>query len=250
MNVDYIFYVVAFLTVLVIAISKGGLGGGFAVIGVPILSLFISPMEAAAILAPMFCIMDAFAFWAYPPKTWDKKNVRILLPAIILGIALGIMSFRFLDDRYIRLLVGGISIIFSLHWWLSRKARKLAQEANFIRGSLWGTLSGFTTFLAHSGGPPLSVYLLPQHLDKTTLAGTSFIVFSIGNLIKLVGYIGLEQLNHDTLMTASLLIPAVPIGVFIGKQIHNRINADTFYKVCYALLIPIGLKLLADGLMT
>lgn len=247
---DPFFYIIAIPTVIIIALSKAGFGLGFSIIGVPMLSLVISPVQAAAILSPIVCIMDLFTIWAYPPKTWDRKNLYILIPALILGIILGVFSSKFFNESYIKLMVGIIAVSFSLKWWLQRNTPQPYKSTNIsiVRGTFWGALSGFTTFLAHSGGPPLAVYLLPQRLGKTILAGTSVIFFTIGNFIKLIGYIWLGQLNNNNLLVVLLMTPAVVIGVAIGKWLHNRMTADMIYASCYALLIPIGLKLIADGL--
>ena len=57
------------------------------------------------------------------------------------------------------------------------------------RAAIWGTMTGYTTFVAHSGGPPLAIYLLPQRLDKTVFAGTSAVVFMLANIAKQVPYL-------------------------------------------------------------
>jgi uncharacterized membrane protein YfcA len=245
---DTTFYLVAVPTIFFIAFTKGGLGGGFSIVGVPMLSLVTSPTQAAAILAPIICFMDIFAVWAYPPRTWDTKNLRILVPGLLVGIALGITSFKLFDDGHIKLLIGFITISFALNWWLRRNSPQRRRGASLIRGSFWGMLSGFTTFVAHSGGPPLAIYLLPQGLDKTMLAGTTAFFFTIGNYVKLFGYIWLGQLNKSSWITALMMTPAVPAGIYLGRWAHNRLSNEKIYMICYLLLVPTALKLIGDGL--
>ncbi|WP_437820128.1 sulfite exporter TauE/SafE family protein [Sorangium sp. So ce1078] len=245
---DFRFGLVAIPTVFFIAVTKGGLGGGFSIIGVPMLSLIIPPTRAAAILAPLICFMDVFTLWAYPPRTWDRRNLRILIPALLFGILVGVLSARICSDRAISLLVGLITIVFCASHWLRSGGPAPVRRPSVARGSWWGALSGFTTFIAHSGGPPLSVYLLPQRLDKTVLAGTCFIVFAVGNCVKLAGYVWLGQMTAPNLAKTLLIAPVVPLGVALGRWLHHRMSVETIYTTCYLLLVPTGLKLCGDGL--
>ena len=52
------------------------------------------------------------------------------------------------------------------------------------RGLFWGVITGFTSFVSHSGGPPYQVYALPLKMTKTVFAGTSTIAFAIINAVK------------------------------------------------------------------
>jgi uncharacterized membrane protein YfcA len=88
---DPSFYFCAIPAVLIFDLSKGGFGGGINVVSVPLIELSVSPPQAAGILLPILCVMDLFAlrkFWG----NWDKANLRIMIPASIVGIVLG--TFR------------------------------------------------------------------------------------------------------------------------------------------------------------
>ncbi|WDD92539.1 sulfite exporter TauE/SafE family protein [Burkholderia sp. FERM BP-3421] len=245
---DPLFYLIAFPTIFVIAFSKGSLGGGFSLIGVPLLSLAISPGKAAAILAPSICFMDLFAIRAYPPSTWDKENLKILVLPLILGIGLGMLCFRLLNDRYLQLLVGLLTLGFVVNWFARMRAQARASHGgpaarvapNRKVGAICGLLSGFTTFVAHSGGPPISFYLLPQNLGKAVLAGTTILFFFIGNYVKLFGYMSLHLLDGTSWSTALVLTVVVPFGIAAGKTLNDRISPARFTALCYLMLIPTG----------
>jgi uncharacterized membrane protein YfcA len=74
--------------VFLIAFMKGAFGGGFAVIGIPLLSLVMSPLTAGALLAPLFVAMDLFALRYWKPSTWSKQDLTILVPSLLMGIGL------------------------------------------------------------------------------------------------------------------------------------------------------------------
>jgi uncharacterized membrane protein YfcA len=249
---DPVFYVVAYATVFVISFLKGGFGGGFATLGIPFLAFVMDPIEAAIVMAPIVALQDVFAVPAYPPRTWSMPNLKLLAPALLLGLALGFLAVVYVDRRLVILAIAAITLVFTLRWFWQRvfpPAGPPPEPSKPALGPalLWGGMSGFTTFVAHSGGPPLQIYLLRQKLDKTVYAGTVTAFFAMGNVLKIGPYMWLGLDQPKTLWTALLLAPAVPVGVWIGRKWHDRIEAEKLYAICYVLLFAAGLKLAWDG---
>jgi uncharacterized protein len=115
-------------------------------------------------------------------------------------------------------------------------------------GAFWGGVSGFTSTLAHAGGPPFAIYMLAQKVDKTLFVGTAAVFFIIINYIKLIPYYFLGQLSVGNLTTALLFSPLAPIGVWFGVWMHRRLSQKLFLNASYALLLATGVKLIYDGL--
>jgi uncharacterized membrane protein YfcA len=246
---DPIFYAVSTFAILIMGISKSGFGSGLGVLAVPIMSLVIPPAQAAAIMLPLLCLMDIFNVLHYRDK-FDRTNLFILVPAAVVGILLGTFTFRYLSDAHIRILVGVLSVLFVLNYFIERRNRSKKTGPSILRGSFWGTVTGFTSFGVHAGGPPVSVYLLPQRLDKTIFVGTTVIFFTIVNYIKLVPYYFLGQLNSNNLLVSLVLAPLAPLGVWVGIKLHDRVNEKLFYNLAYFFLFITGIKLLYDGITT
>jgi uncharacterized membrane protein YfcA len=244
---DPLFYAVVIPAILLVGISKGGFGGGVGLIGTPMVALVTTPTRAAAILLPILCAMDVVGVIAYR-RSWDPVNMRILVPGSVLGILLGTATFRFLDENLIRLLIGALALAFVLRYWLARTPASEPAAPDRRAGSFWAALSGFTSFVAHAGGPPLSVYLLPQHMDKTLFVGTTVIYFAFVNYLKLIPYSLLGQFSGENLFTSLLLSPLAPLGMWLGIWLHRRIDERLFYQTVYLMLALVGLKLLYDGL--
>jgi uncharacterized membrane protein YfcA len=239
-----LFYLFAVPAVLITGISKGGFGGGLGLVAVPLMAFAISPVQAAAIMLPILCLMDLFSLLKFRAHA-DWRNLRILLPAALAGIVLGALSFSYMSEAQIKLMIGLIALGFVANY-LRDRARE-ARPTSVIRGSFWGLVSGFTSFGVHAGGAPLNVYLLPLRLPKSTYAGTTVIFFTAVNLIKIPPYFWLDQFTSTTLYTALILAPLAPLGVYIGGMLHHRISEKWFYTVCYGLLALAGMKLLVDG---
>lgn len=241
-----LFYLFAIPAVLITGISKGGFGGGLGLLAVPMMSFVISPVQAAAIMLPILCLMDIFGVIRFR-KFADWSHLSILLPAALLGILLGTFSFHYLNEAQIKLMIGTVAMAFVLNH-LRGKGKDAAKSRSIWRGSFWGVIGGFTSFGVHAGGAPLNIYLLPLKLDKTAFVGTTVIFFTTVNYIKLVPYFWLGQFTVDTLLTALVLAPLAPLGVYIGSFLHHRMDERWFYKFCYGLLTLAGIKLLFDGI--
>ena len=242
------FYLLAVPVVLLVGISKGGFGGGLGLLAVPLLSLMIDPRMAAAILLPILCVMDIFSLWNFR-GSWSKLNLKILLPGALLGTCAGMLTFSITNVDMIRILIGLLALYFMAHylWGLRMLRQAQRQEPNVIRGSFWGALAGYVSYVAHAGGPPVSIYLLPQQMPKVTLVGTTVIFFAIINFVKLIPYAWLGQFDTTVLLTSVVLMPLAPVGVKLGVYLLHRVNERWFYWSCYGFLLLAGVKLLIDG---
>ena len=244
---DPLFYLLALPAVLIVGISKGGFGGGLGSLAVPLMALVISPIQAAAILLPILCVMDLHGTWVYRGR-WDKANLRILMPAALVGLSIGAFSFRYLDARMIRLIIGTLAVGFTIHHWLGGLlTTRTARGVDLARGSFWGAVSGFTSFIAHASGPPMSIYLLPQRMDKTRFLSTTVIFVLFMNYLKLVPYAWIGLFSSENLYTSLVLLPLAPLGMWLGIWMHRSVPGEIFYRICYLLLFLAGLKLLYDG---
>lgn len=239
------FWLAATFAVLLTGISKGGLGGGLGGLGVPIMALAIAPTQAAAIMLPILCVMDITGFQAYWGK-WDKRVMKVILPAGLAGIVAGTLTFSHLNNDWIRILLGLISLGF-LAYNLSRRQGIERKRLSDRHGWFWGSISGFTSFVAHSGGPPVSVYLLEQRLDKTVFVATSLIFFGSLNYAKLVPYWWLDLFDSRNILTSLVLIPVGVAGTRLGVWLHKRINPTLFFRIVYMAFFLTGTKLLWDG---
>ncbi len=254
MLTDPVFYAVAIPAVIVSGVSKGGFGGGLGILTVPMMALVLSPPQAAAIMLPILCAIDLVSLWAYRGQG-DRRNLELLLVAAVIGIAVGALTFRYLTADALRIILGATAISFTVRWfWQSYWARRtgaavVASPRNAPRGLFWGTLSGYTSFIALAGGPPLSVYLLPQQLDKTVFQATTVVFFAVVNYVKLAPYALLDMFPAANLATSAALMPAAILGTFAGVWLHRRVRARLFNQVCYLFTFLTGCKLLFDGII-
>jgi uncharacterized membrane protein YfcA len=150
---DPLFLALAIASILISGISKGGFGGGLGILAVPLLALTVSPVEAAAIVAPLLCAMDLVGLRAYWGK-WDKRLLLLMIPGAFLGMALAALLFGMITESGMRLFLGLIATVFALHYWSRTLLGRFSPVIRPWMGPVAGAMSGFTSFVAHAGGRP------------------------------------------------------------------------------------------------
>lgn len=246
MITDPWFYAIAIPAIALTGLAKGGFLGAAGGLAVPMMSLVISPVQAAAIMLPILNVMDLVGVIAYR-RDFDSANLKILLPAAAAGIGIGWATAAFVTEAHVRLIIGLVGLAFTLSYWLGGGARKDAAARDRAKGSFWGMVAGFTSFVSHTGAPPFNIYMLPQRLPNAVLAGTAVMFFTTVNIIKLAPYYALGQFSGANLTTSLMLLPLAPVAMLAGVWLTRRVPQEPFYKIAYASLFVISLKLIYDG---
>jgi uncharacterized membrane protein YfcA len=243
---DPAFWLVGGITIAMIAFSKGAFGGGAASLGVPMLSFVMDPVGAAIVVAPLVCAMDMFTLRTFGPSSWSKPDLKVLVPGLVIGLGLGWLMIARLDPRLVALTIGTISVAFAGHWFWRRFRRVVVQPRPVepAVGVLAGAASGFTTFVAHAGGPPVAMYMIRRGLDKRLFVGTNTAFFTLGNLLKLGPYGLLMAARPDTAAAALMLAPVIPFAVKAGIALHHRLSQDAILVLTNLLLVVGGARLL------
>lgn len=242
---DLQFALVAAVAALLVGLSKGGLNmlGGIAV---PLMALVMPPVQAAALLLPIYIVSDMVGLWSYR-REFDRRNLLILGSAGMVGIAIGWATASCISDHVVGLMIGLVGVGFCFQAWRQRNLIVQPRPADVPRGVFWGTLMGFSSFVSHSGGPPYQVYVLPQQLPKAVYAGTTTILFAIVNAVKLVPYWALGQLQASNLRTTVWLMPVAIAGTLAGVRLVRVIPQRPYYIAVQVMLFAVSVKLIIDA---
>jgi uncharacterized membrane protein YfcA len=234
---DPYFYAVTIPAVLLLGVSKSGFGAGFGSLAVPIMALAVTVPEAAAILMPVLLLMDLLGLAAFR-KDFDLKLLKFLIPCGLVGIVIGALLFKLLDARTVAGLVGVFTLAFLAQRLLFPPKPDSAPPPKWL-GALLTATSGFTSFVAHAGGPPISAYVIPLRLSPLKFTAT---------MAKWIPYAWLGLLDTRNMATSLVLLPIAPIGVWIGVLMARRINPLLFYRLLYLGMFLTGTKLVWDAL--
>ncbi|MGO4735699.1 sulfite exporter TauE/SafE family protein [Bosea sp. 2KB_26] len=234
--------------VILVGLAKGGFSG-LGLLSLPLMALVLPPVQAAAIMLPILIVQDMVSVWAYR-REFDRRNLATMLPGALLGVLAGYALASRVSDAAVGLSVGVISVAFAARrLFADRKAQSPVTKPAFGPGSFWGAVCGFTSMIAHAGGPPFQIYVMPQRLSPPTFVGTGAIFFALLNLMKVGPYIALGQFTRENLAASTALFPVAILATVAGVWLVRRVPAERFYTIIYWLLIAVGSKLIIDGLL-
>lgn len=236
-----LFWLLAGIGVVLTGISKSGFAGGAGVVAVPLLALVMPIPIAVLVMLPVLLVMDARTVLYYRQHAhWHE--LKYILPAALIGIAIGGLLLGQLSDFLLQITLGILSILFAA--W-----HKLTPMLGRIPGAawLWGSLSGLTSTLIHAGGPPINIYLIAKQLPKSIWLATAGIFFAVMNLSKIIPYSLLGEWQLDLLWLSLALIPMAWVGVWLGHHIQQKFSEQHFMLACRGLLLASGLLLLVKA---
>ena len=176
---DPVFYIVASIAVILVGIAKGGFAG-LGAASMPILVLVMEPVPAAAMLLPILIVQDVVGVWAFR-NSFDMPTLKLMVPGAVVGVFLGWLLATAVPGDAVRAMVGIISVAFGLYRLALQRGFRLPTRSglpNWV-GTFWGAVSGFTSQVAHAGGPPFQIWALTRNFPHTVFIGTSAILRAI-----------------------------------------------------------------------
>lgn len=239
-------WILAIIASISVGLAKGGLAM-VAIIAVPILSLVMSPVQAAGLMLPVYVVSDVGGLIAFRHH-FDIAVLKTALPGAVAGIGIGWAGAHVVPVWGVTLIVGLIGFVFALNALIRPKLDQEARKPSHARGNFWGLLSGYTSFVSHAGAPPWQVYVQPLRMPALIYAGTTTWFFAICNWIKLIPYAALGQLSVATLWTAAVLTPVSLLSVWVGLRLVKIMPERAFYLFITWGLLLVSLRLIWQAL--
>jgi hypothetical protein len=244
---DPMFMAVAVIGVCLLGISKGGFLG-LGVMALPLMSLFVPPLQAAAIILPTAVAQDVVTMWAYW-RQWSAWNLKVMLPSMLAGMFVAWLIAASLSAAQIRLAIGLIASLFVLRHWLATRFERLVPKPGLATGVVFGMIGGITTMLANAGGPAWQMHLLPQKIDKVAYVGTVAVLFATSNVVKIPGFATLGFLTWDNLLVGLALVPIAIASNYAGIWLVRRTSNELFFRIAYALMFVIAVELMRSSIV-
>jgi uncharacterized membrane protein YfcA len=254
-------YIAAAVTALaLVAVSKGGFGGGVGMLSVPLMLQVVADKgEIIAMWLPVLIVCDVFTLPHYP-RTWKPRALLKIAPGTVVGIALGTLLLdRFASSGWLlNLGIGAICLVFVGLWavrgWFTRTIENRPPwEPSWAVGSLAGVSAGVSTMLAHAAGSIVQMYVLPQKLGKREFVGTCARFFFFFNIFKLPIFIFLTdkaRLTGAAFRSSLWLFALAPLGVWFGSWLNRKTDPKWFVRLIYVFLGMAGVKLIVDAART
>lgn len=239
-------WVLAVIAAMAVGLAKGGLAM-VGMISVPVLSLVMSPVQAAGLMLPIYVVSDIGGLIAFR-RHFDPRVLATALPGAMAGIGIGWAGAHVVPVAGVTFIVGAIGLIFALNALIRPHLSKDRRLPSAGRGTFWGVLSGYTSFVSHAGAPPWQVYVQPLRLPAMIYAGTTTWFFAICNAVKLIPYATLGQLSPANLKAAAVLVPVAMVAVWAGLRLVRIIPQALFYKLITWGLLAVSLRLIWQAL--
>lgn len=242
---DPVFYAFAVPAALILGLSKSGFASGIGSITTPMVAMVVTVPQAAAIMLPLLALADLLGMAALRHGA-DWRVLRLMLPGGLLGIVAGWVSFGLLDSHVVSGIVGAATLVFLVQQWCWPARADRPPPGAAVTGGL-AAVSGYVSFIANAGAPPVAAALLPRHMAPLTFAGTAAVFFTTINASKWVPYALLGLFDLRNLATSVLLMPVAAAGVRLGIWLSKRISPRWFFRLVQLGTLLAGLKLLFDA---
>ena len=247
MEINLLFFLTVVPAIILFGIAKSGLGGSVSLISIPLMTFVMPLNQALAILLPILIFSDFISAYKFR-KEFDLNTLKLMVPFAAIGAIIGASTFSFFSESYLKFILGVMGFVFAFHYFFLKKDANKPVAANYFKGAICSSVAGFTSFCAHSGGTPTSIYLLPLRLKKEIYVGTRIIFLTCINLVKLPFYLYLSMVNTSSFTQSLILLPLSVFGIFVGYKLLKIIEESLFYNAIYILILVASTKLIIDFL--
>jgi uncharacterized membrane protein YfcA len=227
----FLFYAIGFIAVLITAVSKSGFGGAVA-LGIPLLILVTSPRVALAVTLPILLIIDIWVVFFSSNKI-NYKLLTIMLIFGLLGHGFGWYFFDYISNAALVTFIGSMSVLTAFLYFKKRflpvKIDLVAippLQSRPIALWSWGrflvhTFRHCQLYFSFRRHPFADISIILQGAKDCFYRLSRVLFFFILNLTKVPLYWELDILSKSSLIISLLLLPAIPIGVILGRKISD-----------------------------
>lgn len=222
---------------------KGMIGLGLPAVSMGLLTLVISPFQAAALLIIPSMVTNIWQLFAEGHVWRLVCRFYPLLLGIIVGSfwsffpTLGHSNAHFHSEA----LLGGMLALYGLYGLFSKNMPNLAPHEKWL-SPIMGYLGGALTVATGVVVIPVVPYLQSLQLKRDDLVQSLGLAFTVSTLC-LAAFLHLNPIA-DTPMDYQLsliaLFPAL-LGMWLGTKIRYRISEQKFRKIFFCGLVIFGL---------
>lgn len=219
---------------------KGVIGLGLPAIAMGLLSIVLSPFQAASLLIIPSLVTN---FW----QLFSEGGWWILLRrfwTLLLGVVVGSTwsIFPTLADSHAHsaLLLGMMLLLYGIYGLCSQRLPNLQAHEKYL-SPIVGYLGGALTVATGVILMPVVPYLQSLQLQRNDLVQTLGLTFTCANLCLAVFLQQQLGATHhiDYLLSCLVLVPAL-VGMWGGKLIRQRLDEQKFRRIFFIGLIFLG----------
>jgi uncharacterized protein len=226
-QLPYIDFMLVLLVAIFTGMSKTGVHGA-GMLAVPLLANVFGGQSSSGILLPMLVMADVLGVWYYHRHaSWS--HLKILFPWAALGVILGTIIGKYIDDKIFKIIMAVIILIsVVVMLWLERGHKEdVPHKKSFAITT--GILGGFTSMVGNLAGTVMAVYLLSIRLPKNIFIGTTAWFFMATNWFKVPFHVfAWHTITFNTIFFDLLTLPFIILGAYLGIVIVKRLSEKTY----------------------
>jgi len=243
-NNTTIFLIMLVAVTFLVSLSKGGLGGMAGTLSTPLMSLVMPVNQTLGLLLPIMLLADMFSI-AFHWKRWNGRLVWLLLPGAVVGVTIGTYFVTTVSAQVLKIGLAIISLLFVAYKLFEKRIIGSSKyEERKWHGWLAGSTAGFTSAMAHSGVPPISIYLMLQNVTPRVFVATAVLFYAILNWVKVPYYYFTGMFDFQQLWHIAWVFPIVPFGVWFGRWLVTKVSKSIFDNIILVLLVVAALLLI------
>ena len=218
-------------------------GFGFALIAIPLSSLVVSPVNAVVIQTFAGALLSGYMAWQYRPDS-QPHVLKVLLPGVVVGIAVGMLVSTRLNDRALRFAVGVTVIIAALAIATGFRIRTRHTKAIFVIAGLVSGVLGATT---GTNGPPIVIAMAGQDTPPPAFRANLQVAFAIGNLVLVPAFIAAGRVTRVGIVGSIVAFVPTLVGRVFGERVFAALDPKRFRSVVLGMLFLAGTVALAKA---
>jgi len=225
-------------------------GFGFALIALPLLSLFLDVKFAVPLelLLSSFCLV---VLSLNKLKFLKGASVYLILGGMLAGLGIGAHALAHFEVGFLKKALGVVVVLFAMNIFLRARGERKAGHAASPGGSIKvvaalpvGLLAGLAGGVFGTSGPPLVVYMDYFADDKSAFRAQLLVLFLLQNLIRVFLYLRYSLLTTEVATFAVWMLPALCLGLFAGSKMHFQMSEKVFSSAVASMLFVSGMLLL------
>lgn len=224
------------LAAFIIGLGKAGLRG-VDMLSVTLMALVFGSKSSTGVVLPLLCAADIAAV-SYYNRHAEWKHFWKLIPWMVLGVLLGVVSGKEMNEVLFRKIMAGIIFltILIVLWMEYRKSKEVPKHPLFAVST--GLAAGFTTMIGNLAGVFSNLYFLAMRVQKNSFIGTASWIFLFTNLFKLPFQVFYwKNITLHTVETDAVLLPALVLGFWTGIRIVSKIKDEQYRKLVILLTL-------------
>jgi len=219
-------------------------GFGFALIGAPLVALLVGPHDAVVGLTMIgIVLVSQLTLRSRGHVEWPV--VLVVTAPAILGMPFGLLVLERADERTLTAIIAIVVIAFAILLW-----RGLRVPPNRITHGIAGFVAGVLSTSTSTSGPPIVIALSGRGLTPSAFRGTISAIFLVQGSVAMLAFALGGEITSGAFGVAAAGLPGLLLGSYIGEHGFKRLDAETFRRLVFAMLLLSGVVSLIGALLS